>query len=198
MSFADLLAEVRACRHCEQSLPHAPRPVLQAGVSARLAIIGQAPGARVHQSGRPFTDPSGDRLRDWMGVGPDVFYDPNRLAIIPMGFCFPGYDAKGADLPPRKECAPLWHERLFRHLPNLSCILLVGGYAHRRYLPKPEKGPRLNVTEAARAWRSAPAPFFPLPHPSWRNNHWLKTNPWFEAEALPVLRKRVTAAIVQP
>jgi len=186
---AALLRDIRACRVCADAFPHAPRPVVQAAPTARLAIVGQAPGVRVHASGRPFTDPSGERLRAWMGVDEATFYDAGRVAIAPMGFCFPGLDAKGGDLPPRKECAPLWHALLFAQLAQVRLVVLVGGYAQRRYL-----GPG-TLTERVRRWREAGPRYFPTPHPSWRNNAWLKKNPWFEAEALPELRRRVCDAL---
>ena len=194
---APLLREIRACRICIEAplktpLPHEPRPVLQASKSARLAVFGQAPGNLVHQSGRPFTDPSGDRLRAWMGVGDKEFYDPKRIAIIPMGFCFPGYDGKGGDLPPRKECAAAWRDRLMAALPNLETAILVGGYAQKWHL-----GPvaKKSLAETVAAWRDAAPRYFPTPHPSWRNNAWLKKNPWFEAETLPALKRRVRALL---
>ncbi len=188
-----LLKKVRACRHCVEEpvgapLPHEPRPVVQAAVSARIAIFGQAPGTRVHASGKPFTDPSGDRLRDWLGIGEDIFYDEKRVAIIPMGFCFPGLDAKGGDLPPRKECAPLWRSRLMAALPNLQTVILVGQYAQKWHLGK---GAKKTLTETVGAWADYAPTYFPTPHPSWRNNAWLKKNPWFEANLLPVLREKV-------
>ena len=192
-----LVKEIRACRICVERprgapLPHEPRPVFQASKAARLAIFGQAPGKRVHESGRPFTDPSGDRLRDWMGVDEKIFYDPKRLAIVPMGFCFPGYDAKGSDLPPRKECAEAWRERLMAALPNIETAILVGGYAQKWHLgPKAGK----SITETVSRWRDHAPAFFATPHPSWRNNAWLKKNPWFESDLLPVLRKRVAALV---
>lgn len=191
-SLAALLKEVRACRRCAAYLPHEPRPVLQVSSTARIGIFSQAPGTRVHESGRPFTDASGDRLRDWLGIGPDVFYDARRVAIIPMGFCFPGQDAKGGDLPPRKECAPLWRARLMAALPNLETAIVVGGYSQKYHL-----GERLKptLTETVEAWRAYAPDFFPTPHPSWRNNGWLKKHPWFETELLPVLRKRVAALL---
>lgn len=193
-----LLDELRACRACIEHprgkpLPHEPRPVLRVSSTARLAVVGQAPGTRVHRSGVPFTDPSGERLRDWMGVTADEFYDQTRVAIIPMGFCFPGLDANGGDLPPRKECAPLWRDRLFDELPQLELVLLIGLYAHRWHLPKSAVG---SVTDTVRrgpeilAGTSKPR-FLPLPHPSWRNNHWIKANPWFAADVLPRLRSEV-------
>jgi uracil-DNA glycosylase len=192
-SLKPLLEEIRACRHCVTSpkgapLPHRPRPVLQASQTARLAIFGQAPGTRVHASGRPFTDPSGDRLRDWLGIGEEIFYDEAQVAIIPMGFCFPGLDAKGGDLPPRRECAPLWRARLMAALPNLETAVLVGQYAQKWHLGARA---RKTLTETVAAWREFAPQFFPTPHPSWRNNVWLKKHLWFEAELLPALRKRV-------
>src|SRR5262245_9147558 len=184
-SLEHLLARIRACRRCVEApegnpLPHEPRPVLRVSATARLGICSQAPGARVHQSGTPFTDPSGDRLRSWMGVTPDEFYDEARVAIVPMGFCFPGYDQNGGGLPPRRECAGMWHQQLFAHLKNLDLILLVGGYAQRWHLAN-ANGRALTGTVAD--WRSILAAgtrprFLPLPHPSWRNNGWLKRNPW--------------------
>ncbi|TWI89520.1 uracil-DNA glycosylase [Roseibium hamelinense] len=198
----DALADrIRACRICRDTpekdpLPHEPRPVLQVSATARVCICGQAPGTRVHASGRPFTDPSGDRLRAWMGVDEAAFYDRDKLAIVPMGFCFPGLDAKGGDLPPRPECRKAWHDDLFAAMPQLELIVLIGQYAQAYHL-----GPhrRKSLTETVAAWQTyleadrapgAPA-FVPLPHPSWRNNAWLKKNPWFETNLLPVLRKKI-------
>lgn len=193
-----LVGEIRRCRRCVEAptgapLPHEPRPVLRVSGTARLAVVGQAPGTRVHASGVPFTDPSGVRLRFWMGIGEDVFYDTERVAIVPMGFCFPGLNAKGGDLPPRRECAPLWRPRLFRMLPQLDLVLLVGIYAQRWHLAE-QCGASLG--ETVRDFRRVLAlpgrpRFFPLPHPSWRNNAWLTRNPWFEDELLPVLRREV-------
>ncbi len=192
-----LLAEIRACRHCRTHpagppLPHEPRPVLRASATARILIVGQAPGTKVHATGKPFNDRSGDRLRAWMNVTPEVFYDEARIAIAPMGFCFPGQDAKGADLPPRKECAPLWRERLMAELTNIDLVLLVGAHAQRWYLPH---GPR-SLTETVRAGPQSidtarPALGIPLPHPSWRNTGWLKANPWFETGLVPALRRLI-------
>jgi uracil-DNA glycosylase len=193
-----LIGEIGACRVCRDTpagapLAHEPRPVLRVSTTARIAVCGQAPGTRVHASGMPFTDPSGVRLRAWMGVSEDEFYDVRRIAIVPMGFCFPGLDAAGGDLPPRKECAPLWRARVFAALPNLELVLMVGLYAQRWHLGH-RVGPSLTDTVAA--WRavlaaSARPRLLPLPHPSWRNNAWVKKNPWFEMELLPVLRAEV-------
>lgn len=185
--------DIRACRICVEnprgkSLPHEPRPVLRVSRTARLCIAGQAPGTRVHASGTPFTDPSGDRLRDWMGVTPDEFYDVSRIAIVPMGFCFPGLDAKGGDLPPRRECAEAWRPGLFDLMPKLETILLVGQYAQAWHLGKSRKE---SLTATVAAWREYYPGFLPLPHPSWRNNAWIRKNPWFEKELLPVLKRDV-------
>lgn len=192
-----LLAEIGACRRCVECpsgkpLPHEPRPVLRVSHSARLAVVGQAPGTRVHASGIPFSDPSGVRLRGWMGITDEEFYDVSRIAIVPMGFCFPGLDAKGGDLPPRRECAPLWRDRVFQHLPNVELTLLVGVYAQRWHLKDEVAG--LGLAETVARWRSIynrrrTPRFLPLPHPSWRNNAWIKRNPWFEAELVPELRQ---------
>ena len=187
-----LLAEIRACRQCADVLAHEPRPVLQASTTARLAIFSQAPGARVNLSGRPFTDPSGVRLREWLGLGEEVFYDAARVAIIPMGFCFPGNDAKGGDLPPRKECAPLWRSRLMAALPAIETAILVGQYAQKWHL---REGAKASLTETVADWRDFAPAFFPTPHPSWRNNAWLRKNPRFESELLPALRQRVTSLL---
>lgn len=183
-----LLGEIRACRVCALAMPHDPRPVIQASAGARILIVGQAPGTRVHASGRPFTDPSGDRLRDWMGVDEAVFYDASRIAIAPMGFCFPGLDAKGGDLPPRKECAPLWQDSVRSALPDIRLTLLVGQYAQRFYL---RSQMQKTLTETVREGERYQPDFLPLPHPSWRNNAWLKKNPWFEERILPLLRRRI-------
>lgn len=192
-----LLNDIRACRICRDEpqgsvLPHEPRPVVQVSKSAKVLIAGQAPGTRVHESGRPFTDPSGDRLRQWMGIDNDVFYDETRIAIVPMGFCFPGLDKRGGDLPPRPECAPHWRSKLLSHLPSIELVLVIGQYAQAWHL-----GPlrKQSLTETVLHWRETYAALKPsviaLPHPSWRNNTWLKKNPWFEEEVLPVLRADV-------
>ena len=198
MSLTKLVREISGCRICVEAprgkpLPHEPRPVLRVSKSARLAIAGQAPGARVHASGKPFTDPSGDRLRDWMDVTPEVFYDARRVAIVPMGFCFPGHDANGGDLPPRRECAAAWHTPLFETLPNLELILLIGSYAQRWHLGARRKK---TMTETVANWQqylkdSEGPRYLPMPHPSWRNNRWLKQNPWFGEDVLPTLRREV-------
>lgn len=197
-----LLAEIRACQVCKTQprgapLAHEPRPVLRASETARILIVGQAPGTKVHASGKPFDDRSGDRLRAWMNVSTDVFYDEKRIAIAPMGFCFPGQDAKGGDLPPRKECAPLWRPRLMQELAAVDLVLLVGTYAQRWYL-RPD--PAACLTETVRAGpRALPgvngALGVPLPHPSWRNTGWLKANPWFVSDVLPMLRSEVAERI---
>jgi uracil-DNA glycosylase len=183
-----LLDEIRACRVCAEAMPHEPRPVIRAGATARICIVGQAPGTRVHASGKPFTDPSGDRLREWMGVDEATFYDTSRIAIVPMGFCFPGLDAKGGDLPPRRECAPLWQAKVRERLPNVRLTLLVGQYAQRFHL-----GSRMQQTLTKTVERAGDygPDYLPLPHPSWRNNAWLKKNPWFGARILPMLRRRI-------
>lgn len=188
-----LVEEMRACRLCADEMSHAPRPIFQLGHRARIGIFGQAPGKRAHESGRPFTDPSGVRLREWLQVSEEEFYDPALFAIIPMGFCFPGYDERGADLPPLKRCAETWRARVMDAAPAFDLVVLVGGYAQRWHL-----GPgaaRAGLTRTVADWREAPAPYVPLPHPSWRNNGWLKRNPWFESELLPTLRARVDAAL---
>ena len=185
---AALLFEVRACRVCEAHLPLGPRPMLRAEAAARLMIVGQAPGTRVHETGIPWNDPSGDRLRDWLAVDRDLFYDASRIAIIPMGFCYPGRNKHGGDRPPRPECAPLWHERLRAQLPGIALTLLVGRYAQAYYLADRAGA---TVAETVRAWRDHLPQFLPLPHPSWRTRAWAKRNPWFEAEVIPALRAEV-------
>lgn len=188
--FEALLREVRACRHCAPHLPLGPRPVVRMAPMARLLIIGQAPGTKVHESGLPWNDRSGDVLRDWLRMDRDAFYDASRIAIMPMGFCYPGRDAKGGDHPPRPECAPLWHERLLRHLPAIQLTLLVGQYAQARYLGERRQA---TLTETVRHFRDYLPDFLPLPHPSWRNTAWRKKNPWFDEEVVPELRSRVAA-----
>ena len=198
-----LLVEIRACRVCITDprgppLPHEPRPILRATSTARVAICGQAPGLRVHHSGVPFSDPSGERLRAWMGVTPAEFYDETRVAIVPMGFCFPGYGKSKTDLPPRRECAPLWRARVFAALPQLELLLLVGSHAIGWHLPERRRQP---MTDTVASWaqilneRDGHRAVFPLPHPSWRNSAWLKANPWFDADAIPVLQARVRSLL---
>ena len=182
--------ELCAGRFAKTATAHQPRPVVWAAKGAHILIAGQAPGARVHASGKPFTDPSGDRLRAWMGVDEATFYDRSRIAILPMAFCFPGYDAKGSDLPPPKICAETWRADAIRELGPMDLTLLVGGYAHRWHLES-----RTSVTAAVAAWRDHAPAVFPLPHPSWRNTGWLKKNPWFETELLPALRVQVKKAL---
>jgi uracil-DNA glycosylase len=188
---ADLVAAAHACRVCEAVLPHTPRPVLRVSAGARILIVGQAPGRRVHETGIPWNDPSGDRLRDWLGVSSATFYDATRIAIVPAGLCYPG-TVKGSDLPPRPECAPLWHPRLRAAMPGIRLTLLIGAYAQAYYL-----GPRRGRTLAGtvQAWRDFAPDFFPLPHPSPRNRLWLRRNAWFEREVLPELRQRVHALL---
>ncbi|WP_443478104.1 uracil-DNA glycosylase family protein [Novosphingobium aerophilum] len=183
----ELLEAIRACRACRRVLPHEPRPVVQAGRGARILVIGQAPGSKVHASGRAWDDDSGDRLREWTGIDPATFYAPDRIAHMPSGFCYPG-KGKGGDLPPRPECAPLWHDRLRAALPDVRLTLLVGQYAQKRYLPR-HFAP--NLTEAVHRWQEAPEGFFPLPHPAWRSRIWMARHAWFEAEVLPDLQARV-------
>jgi uracil-DNA glycosylase len=186
-----LLAEIRACRTCESHLPLGPRPVLQAGSTARVLIVGQAPGARVHETGVPWSDKSGERLRSWMGIGEDIFYDASQIALVPMGFCYPGKGPSG-DLPPRRECAPLWLDRVLAELPRVELTLLVGSYAQQRFLAG-ERKPTL--TQTVEAWRDYGEQRLPLPHPSPRNVGWFKHHPWFERDVVPVLQARVAAVL---
>lgn len=187
MPLDHLLRDIRACRLCEAQLPLGPRPVLQAGSSARLLIVGQAPGTKVHASGVPWSDASGRRLRDWLQLDEATFYDPAQVAIVPMGFCYPGRAGSG-DAPPRPECRATWHPRLLPLLPNVRLTLLIGQYAHAYFLQSRRK-PSLGDT--VRAWRDYLPDTLPLPHPSPRNVAWFKANPWFEGEVLPTLRERV-------
>lgn len=181
-----LLDEVRACQHCASHLPLGPRPILRAHRDARLLIVGQAPGTRVHETGVPWNDPSGERLRDWLQISHETFYDERRVAIVPMGFCYPGR-GKSGDLPPRPECAELWQQKILAQLPNIELTLLVGQYAQTHYLGK---RCQRTLTETVKAWRDYQPDYLPLPHPSPRNNIWLKKNPWFTEEILPMLRER--------
>ena len=185
-----LLADIRSCTQCAAHLPLGPRPVLVASGTARLLIIGQAPGTRVHATGIPWNDRSGERLRQWLAMEPAVFYDPARVAIMPMGFCYPGVLARGGDAPPRPECAKLWHARVRAHLPDIEMTLLIGAYAQSRYLGRDR---RRTVTKTVAAWRDYGPEFLPLPHPSWRSIGLVRRNPWFETDLLPELRRRVHA-----
>ncbi|MBN9888621.1 uracil-DNA glycosylase family protein [Salipiger abyssi] len=192
---ADLSQKLSACTLCADRFAatktrHAPRPVVWFAPGARLLIAGQAPGLRVHESGRPFDDPSGKRLREWLGIDEATFWDKSRVAIVPMAFCFPGYDAKGADLPPPPICRDTWHDALFAALGEVRLRIYVGGYAQRYHM-----GVKTGVTETVRNWRDSLPGAIPLPHPSWRNTAWLKRNPWFGDELLPVLRTRVREAL---
>lgn len=185
-SLNTLLTDVRACTQCANHLPLGPRPVVRMHSSAPILIAGQAPGRKVHESGVPFDDPSGVRLRAWMGISPEVFYDTKRIALVPMGFCYPG-TGKSGDLPPRPECAAMWRAPLLSHLKNLQLTIVIGQYAQAYHLPN-EKA---TLTEIVRAWEKHWPTVMPLPHPSPRNNIWLKRNPWFEQEVVPALQERV-------
>ena len=186
--FEALLAEVRACRACADQLPLGPRPVLQMSPRARILIASQAPGSKVHASGIPFSDPSGDRLREWMGISEARFYDPGDVAIVPMGLCYPGR-AQSGDAPPRRECTPLWRDRLLAAMPALRLTLLVGSYAQNHVF-----GPGA-ITERVRDFARYLPEYFPLPHPSWRVTVWSRKNPWFEADVLPALRTAIRQAL---
>lgn len=183
----NLLSRVRQCRYCEQHLPLGPRPVLRASESARVLIVGQAPGMKVHTTGIPWNDASGIRLRQWMGIEPETFYNDRHIAIIPMGYCYPGRGIAG-DLPPRRECAELWLDQLLAKLPNIELTLLIGQYAQRHYLGRRRKA---TLTETVRAWRDYAPEYIPLPHPSARNIAWFQRNSWFEQELVPLLRTRI-------
>lgn len=186
-----LAREIAGCRACAAYLPHGVRPVASFSPTARLLIIGQAPGSKVHQTGIPWDDKSGDRLREWTGLTRETMYDPTRVALVPMGFCYPG-KASGGDKPPRRECAPLWHDRVLDVLPKDRFTLLVGTYAQAYYLPEARKR---SMTDRVRAFREFLPQYFPLPHPAWRSTIWMRQNPWFEDEVLPVLRDRVARAL---
>lgn len=188
--FADLLESVKKCQLCAQFLPLGPRPVVQLNPQATILIAGQAPGRRVHESGVPFDDPSGDRLREWLGVTRDIFYDPTKIAILPMGFCYPG-TGKSGDLPPRPECEKVWRRQLLKQLTRIRLKLVIGQYAQKWHLPHVEK----NLTETVRAWKDYGPGVMPLPHPSPRNNIWLKKNPWFSKSLLPQLRGVVRSTL---
>jgi len=193
-NFIKLIDQVRHCTLCAEHLPHGVRPVLQINSKAKILIAGQAPGRKVHESGIPFDDASGDRLREWMGISKETFYDDEQIAILPMGFCYPG-TGKSGDLPPRPECALAWGEKLLQQLPNLELVLAIGQYAQAYHLPKKKK----TLTETVQCWqtyleKSHPA-VLPLPHPSPRNNIWLKRNPWFVDEVLPILKQRINKSL---
>jgi uracil-DNA glycosylase len=190
-SLADLLHEVRQCRACEGQLPLGPRPVLQVGTHARILIVGQAPGKAVHLSGIPWNDASGETLRRWMGITAETFYDTEKVAIIPMGYCYPGRGISG-DLPPQRECAELWLDKLLAHLQEVRLTLLIGQYAQKHFLGANRKA---SLTATVEAWQSYAPAFFPLPHPSPRNTPWLRRHPWFEERLLPELRNRVAEAL---
>jgi uracil-DNA glycosylase len=192
MPLAALLDDIRGCRACSGELPHEPRPVVKVTERTRLLICGQAPGRRVHESGLPFTDPSGDRLRDWMGVDYRTFYDHPAIGVAAMAFCFPGTSPKGGDYPPPPRCAALWRKPLLAALPRVELTLLVGSYAQKWALGAANAR---NLSETVEAWRGFPPHLLPLPHPSWRNTGWLKRRPWFEAELVPHLRARVAALL---
>lgn len=191
--------QISACRICRDApykglaLPHEPNPVVRLSSTARICIAGQAPGIRVHESSLPFNDPSGDRLRDWMGLDREHFYDQSKVAIVPMGFCFPGWDKKKADLPPRKECRDHWHDQIFAQMDQIELILVIGQYAQAYHMGKKrQKSLTETVRHAASYWKNSQKPhILPLPHPSWRNSGWLKQNPWFEEEILPLLKAEV-------
>lgn len=189
----DFVAEIRACQLCKADMERAPRPVLQVAETARILIAGQAPGNLAMESGRPFTDPSGVRLREWLHMDEATFYDSSKVAIVPMGFCFPGYDKNGGDIPPMKRCAETWRQPLLDRLPNIGLTILIGGYAQKWHIgDQMEK----TLTATVEKWQHfLDQGVIVTPHPSWRNNAWLKRNPWFESELLPELRKRVQALL---
>ncbi len=192
------IARIRACRLCaadfaKTKTAHSPRPVPWFRSSARLLVAGQAPGMRVHETGMPFNDRSGDRLRDWLGLDRDQFYDLDRVAVVPMAFCFPGYDDKGSDLPPPLRCAATWRQQVMDRLPKLTTTIAIGRYAQHWHLG--EAARKTGVTATVRNWRAYAPEIFPIPHPSWRNNAFLRRNPWFEAELLPALRARIAATL---
>lgn len=189
-----LETRIRDCTLCAVDMERAPKPVLAVSSTATILIAGQAPGNLAMESGRPFTDPSGVRLRDWMGVNEETFYDARQIAIVPMGFCFPGYDKNGGDIPPMKRCAEVWRAELLAAMPAIKLTLLVGGYAQKWHL---RKRMARNLTETVRQWQTyASEGLFTLPHPSWRNTGWIKKNPWFETETLPALKTAISSALL--
>lgn len=190
-----LKSEIRRCRLCAQPFretktQHSPKPVVWFDTGAKILIAGQAPGMRVHQSGIPFDDRSGDRLRDWMGVDRDVFYDTSKIAVVPMAFCFPGYDAKGSDIAPPKICAPTWRSKVMEQLPKIELTLLIGGYAQNWHFDR-----RSSVTANVAGWRDHAPRLYPLPHPSWRNNAFIRKHPWFAKELLPDLKTTISKVL---
>ncbi len=192
----DLVEDIRGCTLCKPHLPHGVRPIVQLTQSAKVLIIGQAPGRRVHESGIPWDDPSGDRLREWMQVTKELFYDSTKIAIMPMGFCYPG-TGKTGDLAPRKECATTWHDVILKQLPNIQLTLLIGQYAQKYYLKplEPKTNKNLSLTERVRAWENYLPNYLPMPHPSPRNQIWLKKNNWFERDVVPYLRQKIKSAL---
>lgn len=186
-----LLQEINDCTECSEHLPLGPRPVVAASPSSKILIIGQAPGTKVHETGIPWNDPSGDRLRDWMGITNEIFYDESKIALVPMGFCYPGKGRSG-DLPPRPECAPLWHKVLLQNMPEIKLTLLFGNYAQNYYLGKSKYR---TLTETVKNYADFLPEYLPMPHPSPRNNIWLKKNPWFESNLIPILQKKVRQAL---
>lgn len=185
---SSLLKEIRQCTACEPHLSHGANPVIQAHPNARLLIIGQAPGIKVHESSIPWNDASGERLREWLGIDSNTFYDEQKVAIVPMGFCYPG-KGKSGDLPPRPECAELWHQKVLQSLPNIQMTLLIGQYAQNYYL---KERTTKTLTETVKNWQTWAPEFLPLPHPSPRNNIWLKKNPWFENDVIPYIRQHIS------
>ncbi|MBX3487177.1 MAG: uracil-DNA glycosylase family protein [Candidatus Paracaedibacteraceae bacterium] len=191
-SFQEYVNRLKACQNCASSLPLGANPVVQLSPQAKILIIGQAPGTKAHQTNLPFNDASGDRLRSWLNLTRDQFYDEENIALMPMGFCYPGRNPKGGDLPPLAACAPLWHEQTLKYLPNIRLTLLVGQYAQAYYLRNHRKK---TLTETVKAWPEFLPTYFPLPHPSWRNNGWCNVNPWFETDLLPELQDKVRSIL---
>jgi len=190
-TLSTLVKEIRSCTLCADHLPLGPRPIIQVSSSAKVLIVGQAPGSRVHETGIPFNDPSGDRLREWMDIDKEILYDDKKIALVPMGFCFPG-TGKSGDLPPRPECADTWRVKLLDQLSNIKLTVIVGQYAQAWHL---DQGNKENLTETVMAWKDYWPKAVPLPHPSPRNNIWIKKNPWFEEEVLPSLKRKVKAVL---
>ena len=189
-----LLQQIKSCEICKAHLPLGPNPVVQAGKNARIVIIGQAPGTKVHKSGVPWADASGKLLRKWLNVSDDIFYDPEKVALVPMGFCYPG-KGKSGDLPPRTECAPHWHQALLDQMPALKLVVLIGTYSQAYYLKNKR---HKNLTETVRAWQAFQPHYLPLPHPSPRNRFWLTKNPWFERDVVPAMQQKVKEILIEP